>query len=131
MTDRKPSFVVTALLVAAGAVLWLGMWGQLLILTPGMKRRFDEFGLQLPAATKLLISLSDWVYGNWWLALPAVVAVVVVCGGVLGWLRHRRGWTVPVTLFAVLLIAMLLAGNAAVAVSLALPEIKLQEGLAK
>jgi type II secretory pathway component PulF len=131
MTDRKPSFAVTALLVAAGALLWLGMWAQLLILTPGMRRRFDEFGLQLPALTKLLISLSDWVSDNWWLTLPAVVAAVVVCGGALGWLRHRRGWTVPVTLFTVLLIALLLAGNAAVAFSLALPEVKLQEGLAK
>ena len=36
MTDRKPSFVVTALLVAAGAALWFGLWGQLLILTPGI-----------------------------------------------------------------------------------------------
>lgn len=131
MTDRKPPFVVTALLVAAGALLWLGMWAQLLILTPGMRRRSDEFGLQVPALTKLLISLSDWASDNWWLALPAVVAAVVVCGGVLGWLRHRRGWTVPVTLLTVLLIAMLLAGNAAVAFSLALPEIKLQEGLSK
>jgi type II secretory pathway component PulF len=131
MTDRKPSFVVTALLVAAGALLWLGMWAQLLILTPGMRRRFDEFGLQLPALTKVLISLSDWATDNWWLTLPAVVAAVAVGGGVLGWLRHRRGWTVPVTLFTVLLIALLLAGNAAVAFSLALPEVKLQEGLAK
>jgi type II secretory pathway component PulF len=131
MTDRKPSFTVTALLVAAGVFLWLGMWGQMLILTPSMKRRFDEFGLQLPAATKLLISLSDWVYANWWLALPAIIAVMVVCGGVLGWLRHHRGWTVPATLFAVLMIALLLAGNGIVAISLALPEIKLREALSK
>jgi type II secretory pathway component PulF len=131
MTDRKPSFAVTALLVVVGTILWLGMWGQLLILTPGMRRRFDDFGLQLPALTRLSISLGDWASDNWWLVLPAVVAVVAVCGGVLGWLRHRRGWTAPVTAFIVLLIVMLLAWNAAVAFSLTLPEITLREALSK
>ncbi len=131
MTDRKPSFVVTALLVAAGAVLWLGVWGQLLILTPGMRRRFDEFGLQLPAATRLLVALGDWASDHWWLSVPAALAAVVVWGGVLGWLRHRRGWTTPVTAFAALLIALLLAGNALVAAGLALPEVKLREALSK
>jgi type II secretory pathway component PulF len=131
MTDRKPSFVVTALLVAAGAALWLGLWGQLMVVAPATKRRFDEFGLQLPAATKLMLGLSAWAWDNVWLAVPAVLAAVVVCGGVLGWLRHRRGWTAAVSVLAILLLVGLAAGNLIVATSLLLPEVKLLEGLAK
>lgn len=131
MTDRKPSLVVTALLVAAGAALWLALWGQLMVMTPGMKRRFDEFGLQLPAATRLMLGLGAWAWDNMWLVVPAVLAAVVVCGGVLGWLRHRRGWAAAVTVLAVLMLVGLAAGNLLVATSLLLPEAKLREGLAK
>ena len=131
MTDRKPSFVVTALLIAAGAALWLGLWGQLLLLTPGMKRRFDDFGLQLPAATRLTLGLGAWAWDNVWLVVPVVLAAVVVCGGVLGWLRHRRGWTAVVSILAVLIIISLAASNLFVAASLLLSEVKLLEGLAK
>jgi type II secretory pathway component PulF len=131
MTDRKPSFVVTALLVAAGAALWLALWGQLMVLTPATKRRFDDFGLKVPAATELVLGLGAWAWDNWWLVVPAVLAAAVVCGGVLGWLRHRRGWTAAVSVLAALMLVGLAAGNLIVAASLLLPEAKLREGLAK
>ncbi len=131
MTGRKPSFAVTALLVAAGVVLWLALWGQLLILAPATKRRFDEFGLQLPMATKWVLEASDWARNNGWLVLPAVLAGALVYGGVLGWLRHRRGWTAAMSLLAALVLAGLTISNLIVAVGLLLPAVKLQEGLAK
>jgi type II secretory pathway component PulF len=131
MTDRKPSFVVTALLVAAVSALWLALWGQLLVVAPATKRRFDDFGLQLPAASKLIVELGAWAQDNWWLVVPAVFAGVVVFGGAIGLLRHRRGWTAAVSLLAVLMIAGLTASNLLVATSLLLPEVKLREGLAK
>jgi type II secretory pathway component PulF len=131
MTDRKPSFVVTALLVAAGVLLWLGLWFQVLVLTPALKRRYDEFGMQLPAVTQQTIALSQWAQDFGLLVLPAALAAAVVCGGVLGWLRHRRGWTAAVTLLAVLVLAGLTITNLVVAAGLLLPEVKLQEGLRK
>jgi type II secretory pathway component PulF len=130
MTDRKPSFVVTALLVAAGAALWLGLCAQL-AMVPAVKRRFDEFGLQLPALTKLVLKVSDLVWANPWLAVPTVFGGLVVWVGLVGWLRHHRGWTVAVSVLAVLMIAGLVAGNLLVATGLILPEAKLREGLAK
>ena len=128
MTDsaRKPSFVITALLVAAGAVLWLGLWAQLGAV-PVVKRRFDEFGLQLPWLTKRVIGAGNLAWANVWVAIPTALGGLVLWYLLVGWLRHRPGWTAAVTLIA----ALVLAANLVAATGLVLSEVKLQEGLRK
>ena len=89
--ESRPSFVVTALLVAAGVALWLGLWAQL-FLALGMKRRFDEFGLKLPSLTEFVVDVANLAWTNWRLVLPPAVFAALVWGGFVGWLRHRHGW---------------------------------------
>jgi type II secretory pathway component PulF len=102
-----------------------------LVLTPGWKRRFDEFGLQLPWLTKQVIGLANLAWDNWWLAVPLALVGALAWGGIVGWLRHARGWATAVTVAAALMLAALVAANLVVAYGLILPEIKLQEALSK
>ena len=41
----------------------------MVMIIPKFKKIFDEFGLQLPTATKTLISISDWV-AKYWFFIP-------------------------------------------------------------
>jgi type IV pilus assembly protein PilC len=41
----------------------------MVMIIPKFKKIFDEFGLQLPTATKTLIDVSDWV-ANYWYVIP-------------------------------------------------------------
>ncbi len=125
---RKPSFAVTALLVAAGVVLWLGLAVQLLMVAPYARHKFDEYGLMLADLTKLTLAASNWAHLNWWLVVPAVVGAALVWAYLVGWLRHRRGWTATVNLTAAVTVAALLAVHLTLAVSLLLPALKLQAG---
>ncbi len=128
---RKPSYVATGFLVAAGVVLWLALWTQVLLLTPPLKKQFDEFGLQLPWLTKQVVGLANLAWDNWWLSVPAALVGALAWGGLVGGLRHRAGWAAAVTLIAALMLAALTAANLVVAAGLFLPEIKLREALSK
>jgi type IV pilus assembly protein PilC len=41
----------------------------MVMIIPKFKKIFDEFGLQLPQATKTLIDISDWM-ANYWYVIP-------------------------------------------------------------
>lgn len=128
---RKPSFVVTGLLVATVVGLWLLVWGELLVMVPRSKKTFDEFGLKLPAVTEAVVGLGQWAAGNLLLSLPAVLGGAVVFGGLIGAFRHRPRWSTLVTVLAAVVLALLVAANVVIVGALAQPAIKLQEGLAK
>ena len=129
-TPVRKSFVATGALVAVVVALWLGLWGQLLFAVPAAKKRFDEYGLMLPAMTRQVIRLSDAASHFGVLSAVAALGGAVVWGGLIAWARHGRRAGAAAAL-AVGLVAVLLLGNALIAGSLALPEAKLQEGLRK
>jgi type IV pilus assembly protein PilC len=56
------AFVVTAIL--------------LIFVVPTFQELFEGFGADLPAFTQMVVSLSEWMQANWWLALLAVVGSV-------------------------------------------------------
>jgi type II secretory pathway component PulF len=65
---RYPIMVVTAIVLA------------FFVLTTFVVPRFAQFyaayGAQLPTPTRLLIALSEFITGNWYFLLPAIVAAV-------------------------------------------------------
>jgi type II secretory pathway component PulF len=126
---RRASYVLTALLVAVGVILLLVVWYQFEIAAPLFKKRFDEYGMQLPAATKLVVRLGMLVDG--WLAVLLVFGAMLTWAGAIGWLRHRARWAAIVTVYVWLVIAALVVLNLIVAGPLILAEMKLQEGLAR
>lgn len=54
-----------AVVVIACSILTLIMW----LIVPTFKEMFEEFGLPLPAATLLLIAMSDYIVKYWFLLL--------------------------------------------------------------
>jgi len=56
------AFVVTAIL--------------LIFVVPTFQELFEGFGADLPAFTQMVVSLSEWMQANWWLALLGVVGSV-------------------------------------------------------
>ena len=127
----RPSPVATGLLVLFAAGLWLGLWVQLLVVTPRAKKQFDEYGLQLPALTLTTLKLSDAAERLQPVTLAVVVVgLAVIVAGVIG-VRHRlraaaAGWWLALTVFV-----LLLPANLFVAATAALTWVKLQEGLAR
>lgn len=65
------AFIVTAIL--------------LIFVVPVFEDLFKGFGADLPAFTKFVISLSEWVQEWWW----AVVGVIAVCGYTFSYFKKR------------------------------------------
>src|SRR5437763_7506878 len=72
-----------------GAGLWLLIPIVLIFVVPAQKRTFDNFGMQLPVITQLILDVSMWAVEYWW-----VVAICYIQAAVVAWLitylvRHR------------------------------------------
>lgn len=64
-----PAFILVAL---------LGIGGYMMVkVIPQLKSIFDGMGSQLPWATKVLVSLSDFMVVRWWLFLLIVAALII------------------------------------------------------
>ncbi len=119
-----------------GTAIWLAVLLSLellvsatyLIVVPRQKKTFDEFGLQLPGLTKAVIDAGTVFTRYWWLLVPTLLSATVV-GVILG--RHLFRRPTAGTLFAVLLLVLLVLLAGGTCVGLFLPHQKLAEGLNK
>jgi type IV pilus assembly protein PilC len=69
--------IVVVMMVAVSAVV-------MIFVVPKMMSLYEEMDTELPVATKILISLSDFLVGNWWLVL------LIAAGLVYGFLRFKK-----------------------------------------
>lgn len=53
---------------------------MLVFIIPTFSKLFADFGGELPAPTRIVVALSDFIRGEWWLLISIIVAVVVGCG---------------------------------------------------
>lgn len=58
------------------------------VLVPAMKEIYDEFDADLPFVTQLLVDVSDFVVGYWWVILSAIGIAAV---GIKGYLDTEAG----------------------------------------
>lgn len=126
--DYRPSAAGTAVLIALAVGGWLAAMFALFTFVPPAKKRFDEFGLQLPRLTARLIDLGD---ATGPLALPLTVGVPLLLAGTVYVCRNHvrsRGlrWLGLLAAFSVPALAAAVIGLA-----LVLPMVKLAEGLNK
>jgi type II secretory pathway component PulF len=119
-----------------GTLVWLAVLVSLhvtrgvllLLVVPGFKKTYDEYNLQLPAATKWLVMLSNWWCKSWYYAGP--LSLLLMVGGVmLG--RHVFRRTSPGNVFAAVYLFVLVGTMLFAAVGLVMPQLKLVEGLSK
>ena len=69
---KKALTYPTAVIIVAFAVTAI----LLIFVVPTFQELFEGFGADLPAFTKLVVNLSEWMQANWWLALLAIVGVI-------------------------------------------------------
>ena len=114
------------------ALAWLSPLALLVVIPAGLKRRYDEFGLQLPWATRAVFAAHDFLYAYWWVVLPVLVGGTILVAGVGSYLvrHHVRPKAVHVLWWLLAFAPPALFAGVIVAGSI-LPEIKLREGLKK
>jgi len=71
---KKALFYPTAVIVVAILITAIIM----IFVIPQFKDLFSSFGADLPGFTQVVIKISDFVAGWWWLVLACVVATVVI-----------------------------------------------------
>jgi type IV pilus assembly protein PilC len=64
----------------------------MIFVIPAFKEVFTSFGADLPAPTLMVMAVSDWFVGNWYIIFPAVI------GGVIGFLEAWKR-SLPVQIF--------------------------------
>jgi type IV pilus assembly protein PilC len=132
MTTQPSRTPVAALVwgVAVPFALWVGLCAGLVLVVPGYKKTFAEFGMRLPVATEFAIAVSDWVATYWYVLLlsppffvGADVAVILFL-----WRSGRRGL---VWVWGGLMIALPIVATILVIIAISLAMTKLYEGLSK
>ncbi len=78
-------YPVVVVLVAISILVFI-----MLKIVPVFKKMFDEFGLKLPAATELLINISNWVVNYGWFSIPLIPVVVYIFVMLLRKFKHGR-----------------------------------------
>ena len=71
---KKALFYPAAVVVAAILVTAI----LLLFVVPTFEELFEGFGAELPAFTQMVINLSRWLSGSWWMLLLMIIAVVFI-----------------------------------------------------
>jgi len=64
----------------------------MIFVIPAFKEVFTNFGADLPAPTLMVMAISDWFVGNWYIIFPAIA------GGIWGFLETWKR-SVPVQIF--------------------------------
>ncbi|MCA9122877.1 MAG: type II secretion system F family protein [Planctomycetaceae bacterium] len=82
-------YPVIVILVAVGILTFI-----MLKIVPVFAKMFEEFELELPAMTQLLVAISDFVV-NFWFLLPAVPVGLVLFVKLMRKFKHgRMGWDI-------------------------------------
>lgn len=85
-----------------GGVSVLIVAGLFVGVIPRIRRIFDSFGAGLPPLTRLVLGISDFIQGYWWLV------IIMTVGGIFGirnWVKTERGrrtwhrWKITMPLF--------------------------------
>jgi type IV pilus assembly protein PilC len=65
---------------------------MMVVLVPSMTEVYSEFGAELPWATQLLISMSDFMVKSWWILLTVILVFAVGIKMFLNTDRGRNIW---------------------------------------
>ncbi len=74
MRETRPGRVVTPSGIVAMFSVWM-LAGVAPIVVSRFRKIFEEFDLDLPQMTELVISVSEWALGNWILWYPLVATL--------------------------------------------------------
>ncbi|HEX3998510.1 MAG TPA: hypothetical protein VHX65_08180 [Pirellulales bacterium] len=72
--DRSVRFRWPVIAAIYQAVAWCSAWAFLVLYVPRFERIFRDFKMELPAAAKLVISLTHFLYDWWFLCFAPIGA---------------------------------------------------------
>src|SRR5687767_15789344 len=78
-------YPIVVVLVAVGILTFI-----MLRIVPVFQKMFEEFGLELPTMTKLLITVSNWVVKYGWFSIPLIPIIVILFIKLLRKFKHGR-----------------------------------------
>jgi type IV pilus assembly protein PilC len=81
----KGAMIYPTLVLGFATIVLIGM---LTFLVPIFVNIFKDFGGELPALTKIVVSMSDVVRGSWYILFPAIGAAIY---GIRRWKRTEQG----------------------------------------
>lgn len=129
MRAEKPaSWAVTTVWLTLIALAVIALAAVLGLYVPVRKKVFDEYGLQLPEVTRMVLHLSDLFLAFWWVLAPALL---LVCGGLPLVIRHVARAATVGNLFAALFLVVLLLTTALAVYAVNAPMAALMRGLSK
>jgi type II secretory pathway component PulF len=104
----------------------------LVVVPAGLKRRYDEFGLKLPALTEAVVAVNEYLLDYGWLALPVLVGGIILVAGAGSYVvrHHVRSSTASVLWWLSAFAPPVMLTGVIIAAAV-LPEMKLLEGLSK
>lgn len=73
-TGKLTTALIYPVVVVIG--IFVVMAVMLIFVVPQMATIYKDFNAQLPTSTKVLLAMSDFVRGYWWLVLSGIVALV-------------------------------------------------------
>ncbi len=107
-------------------LLFLLIYAVLVVIVPRFEEVLKSFGVELPAATRLVLAASNFAK-NWaLLALPLGAGALALDTLVYALLR-RRGWHLAATLWWLAVVMIVLAAVAVIVIGLFLPHVALME----
>ncbi|MCA9174746.1 MAG: type II secretion system F family protein [Planctomycetales bacterium] len=80
-------YPVVVIMVAVGILTFI-----MIKIVPVFEKMFKEFGLKLPAATELLINISNYLYHYWYMLLIAPLGLFLFIKLVRKFKAGRMGW---------------------------------------
>jgi type II secretory pathway component PulF len=129
--DTPHAARTTVRFVLLDAAVW-GVWlVGMLVAVSYVEHTFRNFGLKVPAFTGAVLAVGRWLSAYWYLCLPGLLAWLAVDGMVGFALRSREGTRRLGRLWSVLMFALPLLAVLCSFLSLWLPLLRLQQGLAR
>jgi len=129
---KRPSVVGTVFQTVLPAALAVALFVILVGVTPGQKRRFDDYQMKLPSSTMHVINASMWLADcPPFVVAAAGFALVAAAAGITVGIRYglrRPGWAAVWVLVQSLPLLLALAYSV---YALSLPWQQLREGLRK
>jgi hypothetical protein len=117
--------------IAIAAALWLALLAIMVFVIPAQRRIFDNFGMQLPIASQVIVDISMWFADYWWVFLLSLVQGLVLAALVTYLVRHRSNNRLLMAVWTMFLIGVPVAIHLLVGFCLLLVRLKLAEALSK
>ena len=117
--------------VLLDAALWVVWLVGMFVAVSYVEGPFRTYSLKVPAFTEAVLAVGRWLHAYWYLCVPGLLLWLAVDGAVGFALRSREGTRKLGDFWAVGMFALPLLAILCSFLSLWLPLLRLQEGLAR